>query len=88
MIKTVTKMEARNYTEYYCDKCGKFIGETEEYPDGYEKSPDMYSIYMDIRFDGKHYVYRGEGGAMCEDCFEKAKKDALRMLAAMGFKEK
>ena len=47
----------------------------------------MYSIYMDIRFDGKHDVYRGEGGAMCEDCFEKAKKDARRMLSEMGFKE-
>ena len=86
MVKEKEVMEPRKYYEYYCDKCGKKTGEGYERDDGYiALEPVMRSIFMQLRFDGKTYDFRGKDGNLCERCYAKAKEDMLKKLAAFGF---
>lgn len=66
---------------FYCDHCGKKIGDAEEFDDGYIPTPDnAYELRgIDLRFHGlmtnqKDHPYHIEFRTpilLCEDCYNK-----------------
>ena len=80
ILKT-TKYVEDNKHEFYCDKCGKYLGASHEYDDGwYERIGE---------FELKFYVddwYRIKK-CLCDDCRERFINNVKWNLTNMGFEK-
>lgn len=72
------------FHEFYCDHCGKYLGETEEDPsDSYYHSIGEYEIRMTIA-DSR----LTKTGHLCDDCRIKLMDDIINKLKSdFNFKE-
>ena len=82
MEKTTTEIvEEENISHsFFCDICGKQIGQSEEWDDGYYVTHGDYSA--DFLFG---HWYRLEM-CLCDDCAQKKTNDILRTIKDLGFK--
>lgn len=75
------EVERRVYS-FYCDGCGKFLGESEEWDDGYV--PDTGTFWHNIFFND--YWYRLKK-CFCPECEEKQIRKTIETLKRLGYKE-
>lgn len=61
----------RKIHKFYCDKCGEYLGESEEYDDGYYEDIG-YIAERIVMKNGTPYYYTGY---LCEKCKEKHYKE-------------
>ena len=72
--------EKRKIHKFYCNKCGKYLGEIEEYYDGYYE--EIGYVVQRIVINGKQYLYKGH---LCNKCKENFYKDLGNVLEIVGF---
>lgn len=84
MEKTENKIikSTRIVHKFYCDKCGKYLGESEELSDGYYKEYGEYYIDFHIPKDDMWYVSKGY---LCEKCKNAYFISVKNLLLANGF---
>mgnify|MGYP006996291507 CR=1 FL=1 len=70
----------RKIHKFYCDKCGKYLGENEEYDDGYYE--DIGYVIKRIVVNEKQYLYKRH---LCDKCKEKFYEDLGNVLEVVGF---
>lgn len=70
----------RKIHKFYCDHCGKYLSENEEYDDGYYEEIG-YAIQR-IVVNGKQYLYKRH---LCNKCKENFYKDLGNVLEVVGF---
>lgn len=83
MQKFKKKKKTVNVIEFYCDDCGKFLGQSEEYDDGYIPEIGEYKEEFYLHeFNGWYRINK----TLCDECKDKllAKIDAE--LRNLGFK--
>ena len=74
--KEVTRTEYEH--EFYCDKCNKYLGKSQEYEDGY---------YAEIgKVDVKLYGLELSGN-FCDDCKKELGTQIREALIKIGFKK-
>lgn len=73
----------RKIHKFYCDKCGEYLGESEEYDDGYYEN--FGYIAERIVVNGTPYCYRGH---LCNKCREEHYKELSNFLETIGFVKK
>ena len=66
--------------KFYCDKCGKCLGESEECDDGYYKSYGKYKV--EFKLDHWYTLEK----CLCEKCAEEKNDQILHALKDLGFK--
>lgn len=69
-----------NIHNFYCDMCGKHLGCTEEYDDGYYATIDDY----DLKFNVNSEWYRLHCN-LCIECRAKMREGIIDSLLSMGF---
>ena len=71
--------------EFYCDKCGELIGESQECDDGWYEELGEYLYRVEV--NGKTYNKRA---TLCEKCREETDKEIsstiTTVLKELGFK--
>lgn len=72
--------EKRKIHKFYCDKCGKYLGNAEEYYDGYYE--EIEYVIQRIVINGKQYLYKRH---LCDKCKENFYKDLGNVLEIVGF---
>ena len=80
MEKTITeeKVTYIRKHEFYCDKCGKYLGVTEEYESGgYNEVGYIYLKFLGMAMKG-HY---------CDECKKEINNQIKEALIEIGFKE-
>ena len=70
----------REIHKFYCDKCGEYLGEIEEYDDGYYE--EIRCVTKRIVINGKQYLYKRH---LCDKCKENFYKDLGNVLEIVGF---
>lgn len=70
----------RKIHKFYCDRCGEYLGEVEEFDDGYYEETGYISQRINI--NGKQYYYKGH---LCDKCKENFYKDLGNVLEIVGF---
>ena len=81
-MKTVsTKTIEVRVHSFYCDECGKYLGTSEEFDDGYFAS--FGDLLIDI-YVGNRYILKK---CLCEDCTNKLREKIKLSLIELGFKE-
>lgn len=73
----------RKIHKFYCDKCGEYLGEIEEYDDGYYT--EIGYIFERVVVNGTPYCYRGN---LCNKCTEEHYKELSNILETIGFVKK
>ena len=69
--------------EFYCDECGKYLGRSEEYEDGYYYKIGEYKWAYHERECG----WLHKKGNYCKECKEKISEQITRALKNLGFRE-
>ncbi len=73
--------------KFICDKCGKLIGKSIEYEDGYIPTPSgVNGINASFCFDHTWYKYQ-PGKIYCNDCIGSVKQEFLETINSIGFVE-
>ncbi len=70
----------RKIHKFYCDKCGEYLGDVEEYDDGYYE--EIGYVTQRIVINGKQYLYKRH---LCDKCKENFYKDLGNVLEIVGF---
>lgn len=73
----------RKIHKFYCDKCGEYLGESEEYDDGYYA--EIGHIVERIVINGTPYYYKGN---LCSECKEEHYKELSNLFETIGFVKK
>ena len=73
----------KQYHTFYCDICGKKLGTSEEYDDGYY---DEYGSF-ELSFYIKDYDWYKVKKHFCEKCKEKYATNLIETLKKYGFKK-
>ncbi len=68
-----------NEIEFYCDDCGKFLGETEECDDGYYE--EIGKFVVKFNFGGWYKLEKH----LCDACKEKEIAQIEKTLNELGF---
>ena len=66
--------------KFYCDKCGEYIGESEEYDVDYYTEKGKFEVK--INFNGWYILKE----CLCDKCAEKKTNEIYRALKDLGFK--
>ena len=66
--------------KFYCDDCGEYLGESEEYDDGYYVEKGEYNV--EFNFDHWYTLEK----CLCEKCAEKKNNQIFQALKDLGFK--
>ena len=83
MEKVITKIiekEKRTH-KFYCDSCGKYLGSSEEYDDGYYNEICEFSIDIHDRELGTYAIHKN----FCNECKEKFLIKFRQILIENGF---
>ena len=75
--------EKRKNHKFYCDRCGEYLGESEEYDDAYYE--EIGYIAERIVVNGTPYYYIGH---LCNKCKEEHYKELSNLLETIGFVKK
>lgn len=70
----------RKIHKFYCDKCGEYLGDAEEYYDGYYA--EIGYIVQRIVINKKQYLYKGH---LCDKHKENFYKDLGNAIEMIGF---
>ena len=82
-IKPVEETTIKTVHEFYCDLCGKFLGDsTEDDSDGYFDDIGQHSWEICMG----DYLLKKEGH-YCDDCWEKADVEIKDTLIKLGFEK-
>ena len=65
---------------FYCDDCGKYLGSSEEYPDGYYEEIGL----LELKFYLSDGWYR-KRSILCDECREKFIDSMRKTLTEKGF---
>lgn len=82
-MEKITSKEVKsilNTHNFYCDMCGKHLGNTEEYNDGYYKTIGDY----DLKFNVNSEWYSLHCN-LCVECRAKMREGIINALLSMGF---
>ena len=79
-VSTVTRSCTDHIHTFFCDGCGKELGSSEEYDDGYYYEHGEYEKHFCV--DSTWYRLHGH---YCDDCAAKKTDDILSALKALGF---
>ena len=84
MEKVITeeKTITHNRHLFYCDECGAFLGESEEYKDGYYKKIDI----CEWKYCGGIYGWQYKRGNYCPECGKKIETKIVETLQKLGFR--
>ena len=66
--------------KFYCDECGKYLGESVEYDDGYYKTYGDYEV--NFGFDHPYILKK----CLCDKCVKEKNDQILHALKDLGFK--
>lgn len=83
MEKTTTISREIIVHKIYCDECGGYIGESEEYDDGWYESFGEYERDFYMPLHGWYKIKK----TLCEPCQEKVDKEIINALINLGFKK-
>lgn len=88
MVKTteqeVTKIDTLYH--YYCDECGKHLGDVREFDDGYVPEPDnCCHEYIECRVGTKSFVI---DEILCDKCSKELYENLEKVLVKIGFVER
>ena len=83
-VKEKIVEEKRKIHKFYCDRCGEYLGESEEYDDGYYEEIG-YIAERIVMKNGTPYYYRGH---LCNKCKEDHYKELSNILETIGFVKK
>ena len=79
-----TKVSPRYYEErmhyFYCDECGKYLGQSLEYNDGYYEELGKFELQCYI--DNRYILHKH----LCKECESKLLLEIERELRKLGFK--
>ncbi len=75
----VKKIMNIDEVEFYCDDCGKFLGKSEEYDDGYYEKLGEFEVKFN--FNGWYKLEKH----LCDECKEKETKKIEKSLKELGF---
>ena len=79
--EVLTVVEKTKVThKFFCDECGCFIDESEEYEDGWY--PCDCCREWKIFIDGRWYYKKAE---LCDDCTNKVTNNIINALEKLGF---
>lgn len=81
-IEIKQELVNRNTHKFYCDNCNKFLGESEEYGDGYYE--EFGKFYLNFFVDGNWYKLNKH---LCNNCRIKLLADIKQMLQKMDFRK-
>lgn len=70
----------RKIHKFYCDKCGEYLGESEEFDDEYYE--EIGYVTQRVVVNGKQYIYKRH---LCSKCKENFYKDLGNVLEIVGF---
>lgn len=73
----------RKIHKFYCDKCGEYLGKSEEFGDEYYE--EIGHVYQRIVVNGVIYYYTGY---LCSKCEEQHYKELSNLLETIGFVRK
>ena len=79
-IEEIIVEEKRKIHKFYCNKCGKYLGEIEEYYDGYYE--EIGYISQRVVVNETPYYYKGH---LCSKCKEEHYKELSNLLETIGF---
>ena len=79
--KTVERTYIANEHEFYCDKCGKYLGTSTEYEDGYYEEIGEFNLQLHVsNWYGLHKHF-------CDDCRKEFVNNLIKVLTDMGFEK-
>ena len=82
--KTTKTKEVEIIThKFYCDECGVFLGESEEYDDGYYN--EIGKCEWEMRFTYGKWMTKT--GNYCSNCEPKVRERIISDLKELGFKK-
>lgn len=70
----------RKIHKFYCDRCGEYLGESEEYYDGYYA--EIGYIVQRVIVNKKQYLYKRH---LCDKCKENFYEDLGNVIETIGF---
>lgn len=86
MRKQTAEQVLRNKVEFYCDECGKYLGTSTEYDDGYIPIPvEVKSLHERLYLDSQQIWYKFDGGELCYSCYVSKRDDLIDGLRKIGF---
>lgn len=65
---------------FYCDMCGKHLGTTREYDDGYYATIGDYDLEFNVNSEWYRLHYN-----LCVECRAKKRQDIIDTLLSVGF---
>lgn len=77
--RTEEKVVKETVVEWYCDKCGKLIGETGYFDDGYCPNPQGAHEDRPL-FKGFNASYSGPQLVLCDYCVEEFRSEVKNLL--------
>ena len=80
-VNSTTQMVEVVTHEFYCDGCGKHLGTSEEYDDGWYKVIGEFQLA--IHMDGWWHLEKH----LCDNCQEKFLNNLKTTLENIGFKK-
>lgn len=80
-ITTKQKVVSKTIHSLYCDKCGKHLGDSEEYDDGYYEKYGEYDY--SYRVDDEWFRFQSY---LCDECKQQFVDTLKSKLIDMGFK--
>lgn len=80
-IKITTQVVEVIEHEFYCDDCGKCIGRSEEYDDGYYERFGELAFHFNLKDIGWYSIEK----CLCDDCKEKYIDELKETLQKIGF---
>lgn len=72
--------EKRKIHKFYCDKCGEYLGESEEDKNGCYKKFGCVNHRMNV--GGRRYCYRRH---LCDRCVKNLNEDFCNLLEMLGY---
>ena len=78
-----TRLKEVSSHSFYCDNCGKYLGVTEEYEDGWYEELGECELSFHLP-DGR---YRDKK-CLCDDCKEKYLAELSNSLKRLGFEKR
>lgn len=97
-IKCISKLKEKKEIiktthEFYCDNCGKFLGSSEEWEDGYYEKFGSFENKLDIYNSRVHNKKYKESGwytykkILCDKCQEEFVSKLAKTLLELGYKK-
>lgn len=83
MERLESKETTTYYHTFYCDECGKELGTSEEYDDGYYDEYGSFELSFNLEDDGWYRVKK----CLCEECKEKYLANLIDTLKKYGFEK-